>query len=143
MICVLLMRNRYFDLTRMKLHNPFKIKFLSFLTVGLLVNNATTIWILLTSNTYDFYNPIELKWLFIVTDLTQTIYYMTLLVFIHATTRFPLQEDLGTRFWVIFTQDTFFTVVQNSSVKLTMGTNQSKRNNTTTGQRTTRRTTLV
>ena len=51
----------------------------------------------MTSNTYDFYNPLTLKIFLIIGDCLKTLYYMTLLVFIHATTRFPLTECLATR----------------------------------------------
>ena len=51
----------------------------------------------MTSNTYDFYNPLTLKVLLIASDCLKTLYYMTLLIFIHATTRFPLKECLATR----------------------------------------------
>ena len=100
LIYILVKRDIFFDQSHMRLGNPFKIKLLSFLTVGVLCENAVSIFIMMTSTVYDWYNPIIGKRLLITSNCSSTFYYMTLLIFIHATTRFPLKESLTTRIFL-------------------------------------------
>ena len=97
MILILKNPRKHLDRRIMRENNKFRVKMLAAMTVGILANNANTIWAAASSETFGVFNPAILKWLTIFTQIIEMIYSVTLLLLIGFASREVLRENLYTR----------------------------------------------
>merc|ERR1711892_1578223 len=82
--------------------NPWKMKLLSCLTLGVLAHNSYCVWIMSTSDFYLLHNPRGLQIGAIIANICEMSYFLMLVIFIHSMGRESLIETTRVRMYTSF-----------------------------------------